>query len=257
MEFDEGFSKDDIRFFIIPNGGGNDLTVNTHTAILNEGLTNGTRVVFDENADAAFLPDADGKPDVQLHGQNGWNIRFDTDSGYMLEGEVDEQPGNQHWEDLPKDFDSGKWYDLDDVRVTVEWSTKRIVYGTDENETLFGSDGPDLFYWSSSAFGGVDTIENFDSSNDKLVFAGLLDGDNNALDTLLNSGTRTDSTFTATYGVTSISLNIASDAATLQLSADGNTQTIEIHGGIQPFVDSLSDDATAVAFLQQIISVGG
>ena len=259
LEFGEDFDKDSLGFFIIPNGGGDDLVAG---GTLNDALTDGAKVVFGDDGKGnivAFLPGENGNPDVQLHGQNGWDLRLDTDidsnngQNYM----ITDEHGGQRWEDLPWTHGSGKWFDNKDIDLTLEWSTKRVVYGSDENETLFSADGPDLFYWNSSAFGGADTIENFDSSHDKLVFAGLLNGDNNALDELLNNGSLIGDTFSATKDDTYISLSVAGDAATLQLTSAGNTQTIEIHGGIQAFADSMSDEASATAFLQQIINIGG
>jgi len=259
LDFGEDITQEDIGFFIIPNGGGVDLTQNNPLP-LNPELENGTKVVFGEDG-YAYIPDQDGIQDVQLKGQNNWKPIFDTDSDYIKEGYIDGQEGNQHWEDLPKDFAAGEWFDHDDVNITVNWAMKNVVYNTDGDETLSGSGAPDLFVWDSSVLNGIDIIENFDCSMDKLLFNGLLNGDSSALNTLLGSGSWNGDSFTATGGGTTFNLSIAGDTATLQLTTSGITQTIEIEGGIQPFkdaaADTLNSDTATATLLQQIISISG
>ena len=264
LDFSGTITQDDIGFFIIPNGGGHTNPFDTTSPLHNPGLENGTKVVFENGS--AYTVDENGNQVSQLKGQNDWNLRLDTDKGtagedFVKYGELDEQFGNQHWEDLPKDFDNGEWFDHNDVNVNVNWTMKSVVYNTYGDETLAGSSGSDLFVWDSSVLGGTDSIENFDCAMDKLLFNGLLAGDNNALSTLLNSGSWDNGIFTATGGGTTFNLNVEGDTATLQLTTtNGTTQTIEIGGEIQPFVDAASgsnpDTATA-ALLQQIISISG
>ena len=263
LDFGGNITQKDIGFFIIPNGGGSDLA--SKSGALNPGLENGTKVIFHEGS--AYTVDEDGNRDILLKGQNGWNLRLDTDTGSDgekfvkygdLTTESGKQEGNQHWEDLPKEWLSGDYLDYDDVNINVNWTMKSVVYNTGEDEVLAGSSSPDLFVWSSSAFGGTDTIENFNCAVDKLLFSGLLAGDSDALNSLLGGGSWHDNTFTATDGSgTSLNLSITGDTATLELTTGGNTQTIAIEGGIQPFIDNQGVDTATATLLQNIISISG
>ena len=273
LDLGGNITEKDIGFFIIPNGGGYNTPcmpgTDNGSGLLNPEFGNMTEVIFKIGSDGkpqAFLANEDGSAGEPLQGLQR-NLVLDTDKdetipdkyGHqqcMIEGEIEGHDGNQHWEDMLYDKTSG-YFDHNDVNITVNWTTKNVVYNTNENEILAGSDGRDLFVWDSNTLGGMDTIENFDCAMDKLLFYGLFDGNTNALTALLDSGFWTGDTFTATDGGTTLNLSITGDTATLELTAGKTTQTIAIEGGVQPFIDNQGDDTATATLLQNIISVSG
>jgi len=118
----EGYTPDQIGFFIIPNGNA-----------LNANLDSGTEVTFQRLAGGEWQAFA-GDPLTALKGQ-GAHVLFDVadfnkDGMHHVEGNDD--PGNLNWEDISGGGDR----DYNDVNITAKWTvTQKGSLGE------FGADG--------------------------------------------------------------------------------------------------------------------
>jgi T1SS-143 domain-containing protein len=136
----EGFSPDQIGFFIIPNGFNN-----------NSGLENETEVTFEQDGNGHWQAVVDGEV---LNG-SGSNVLFDV-AALNNDGQDHVQDnalaGNQNWEDLQIPTGDG---DYNDVNVNVEFSR---VGGITVDETDIGTGDP------SNATATIDFSGSFISS---------------------------------------------------------------------------------------------
>jgi T1SS-143 domain-containing protein len=121
----EGYSPDQIGFFIIPNGFNN-----------NSSLENNTEVSFVQDANGHWQAVANGTP---LTGSDGNHVLFDN-AALNNDGEAYVQDnalvGNQNWEDKP--IATGD-HDFNDVNVNVEFTR---VGAITVDETDIGNGDP-------------------------------------------------------------------------------------------------------------------
>jgi hypothetical protein len=157
----DGFSADDLGFFIIPDG-----------ADQNSGLTDGLSVTFDQNTDGDFVAVADG---VTLSG---------TDAPAYFSGAADLNPDGQvhiqinddgsiGFEDLidhksDEDFDDAI-IDMADPLTTVDaFQAGDQLWGGEQGGT--GDGEHDVFFYAKGD--GVDTINDFEMGTDQLFISG-------------------------------------------------------------------------------------
>ena len=185
----QGYSPDQIGFFIIPNGDNR-----------NAGLTDDTDVTF-QFINGQWQAFNEGQP---LLG-NGSPVLFDNANlNKDNENHVEDNAliGNQNWEDLPILTGDA---DYNDVNINVEWTA---VTGTSDgiDALSFGADGPfgadgagsidftldDITILGSLTSNGKDiTFEARDSDNDgnnDIVVGSTEDGDVLSIDGILEPG---------------------------------------------------------------------
>ncbi|MEQ8603642.1 MAG: tandem-95 repeat protein [Marivibrio sp.] len=156
----DGFSADDVGFFIIPDG-----------ADQNANLSNGLSVTFDQNQDGDFVAVADG---VTLSGQDA-PAYFSGAADLNPDGEVHitiGEDGSIGFEDLWQGGDE----DFDDAVVDMS-SVDAALDSFEAGDQLWGGDQGgsgdgehDVFFFAKGD--GVDTINDFEMGTDQLFISG-------------------------------------------------------------------------------------
>jgi hypothetical protein len=157
----DGFSAEDVGFFIIPDG-----------ADQNSGLSNGLSVTFDQNGDGDFVAVADG---VTLSGTDA-PAYFSGSGDLNPDGQVHIQineDGSIGFEDLIEDQSDEDYDDavisVDDAVTTVDsFVTGDQLWGGDQGGT--GDGEHDVFFYAKGD--GTDTINDFEMGTDQLYISG-------------------------------------------------------------------------------------
>jgi len=137
----EGYPPEQVGFFIIPDGGGQ-----------NSGLADGEEVYFQEVSPGVWQA-YETDTDTPLTG-TGANIFFDNAAlnvDRYSHVQDNEWPGNQNWEDLLGSTDS----DYEDVNVNVTWNA-----GLKVDESDFDTDDTKDFSTYFNIEGGADGLES-------------------------------------------------------------------------------------------------
>ncbi|MCR9221293.1 MAG: Ig-like domain-containing protein [Alphaproteobacteria bacterium] len=228
----DGFSADDVGFFIIPDG-----------ADKNAGLSDGLAVTFEQNQDGDFVAVADG---VTLTGQDA-PAYFSGAADLNPDGEVHIQVNDDGsigfedlWEGGDEDYDDAL-IDVDHDGLTVDsFVAGDQLWGGDQGGT--GDGEHDVFFFAKGD--GVDTIHDFEMGSDQLFISGydsedlsiVQDGD----DTVIRLGQEGDA----------IKL-VGVDAETF--GADGNMATYDADND----ADGVLDAEELVDMQENVMTDGG
>jgi len=190
-----GYSEEEIGFFIIPNGDGNNgSSLEDGEPVTFKFVDNTGMVVPVGTAGAQWQAFADDGA-TPLTG-SGSHVLFDVDGLNNLnkDGQDHVQDndliGNQNWEDLQIPNGDG---DYNDVNVNVDW-TEVTVTGDVVDATSYGADGPGSIDFSigddAITIGGTLTSNGEDISFeavDRFLSDGVTEGSDGVNDTIVGS----------------------------------------------------------------------